>query len=68
MTIYVLGLYAGIYSFFSIKSKFTPPPPITFESKQEEEEYVKKYIEHDQQESHKPKLLRNPYSGITGLN
>jgi hypothetical protein len=63
---YVLGLYVGIYSFFSIKSRFTPPPPITFESK-EEEDYVARYMKHAEQESHKPKLLRTPYAGPSGL-
>lgn len=67
LTMYVLGLYVGIYSFFAIKSRFTPPPPITFESK-EEEDFVKKYIQHMEHESHKPKLLRTPYSGPSGVN
>ena len=64
---YVLGLYVGVYSFFSIKSKFTPPLPITFESKAEQD-YVEKYIKHAEEESHKPKLLRSPFTGQTGLN
>jgi hypothetical protein len=66
MAIICLGIYVGIYAGFSIKGKFAPPKPLTYESK-EQEEYVKKYLEHHEQEAHKPKLLREKYTGSSGL-
>ena len=62
----VLGLYVGVFGAFKIKGALTPPPPITFESK-EEEDYVKRYIAHTEAEEHKPKLLRTPFTGKSGL-
>ena len=61
MTMIMLGLYAGVYGVFALKSRFTPPPPITFESK-EEESFVNAYVQHAHQEAHKPELLRKPFS------
>ena len=62
----VLGLYGGIFTVMKIKSSFAAPPPLTFESK-EEEDYVKRYVAHVQAEEHKPQLLRKPYAGVSGL-
>ncbi len=62
----VLGLYAGVFGAFKLKGALTPPPPISFESR-EEEDFVKRYIAHVEAEEHKPKLLRTPYNGPSGL-
>lgn len=58
----VLGLYTGVFAAFKLKGALSAPPPIAFESK-EEEDYVRRYIAHKEAEEHKPKLLRVPFTG-----
>ena len=55
----MIGIYAGaittLVTMSSLKEK-----KILFESK-EQEDYVKKYVEHAKIEAHKPVLLRTPF-------
>ena len=53
-----IGVFVGVKSYFKFKAK----APISFESP-EEENYVKRYIAHHGKESHKPELLRLPFTG-----
>ncbi|KAJ3127726.1 hypothetical protein HK101_005531 [Irineochytrium annulatum] len=67
VAMYVLFGYAGLFTAWSVYSRFQPKKPIHFQSK-EEEDYVKRYIEHSKHESHKPRLAREAYMGPSGLN
>jgi hypothetical protein len=67
MAIYGLSGFAGIFFALKFYRSFQPRKSVTYESK-EEENYVKRYIEHTKKEAHKPTLLRDPYGGPSGLN
>ena len=58
------SLYMGVKTINSFKPK---RKPVTFEST-EQEDYVKRYIEHTRKELHKPVLGREPYMGASGQN
>ncbi|ORY31570.1 hypothetical protein BCR33DRAFT_703130, partial [Rhizoclosmatium globosum] len=62
------GVFASIFGFYlfsKVKSSFAPRAPILFTSK-EEENYVKRYIHHHHEETHKPLFVRETYSGPSG--
>ncbi|KAJ3219916.1 hypothetical protein HDU67_008445 [Dinochytrium kinnereticum] len=64
----LFGIF-GYFAFFvgrTVYSKLQPKAPIKFESA-EEEDFVKRYIKHTHEEAHKPVLLRQPYTGPSGI-
>ncbi|KAJ3011221.1 UNVERIFIED_CONTAM: hypothetical protein HDU68_001778 [Siphonaria sp. JEL0065] len=63
-----VGVFASIFGLFVANktySSFKPRAPIQFTSK-EEENYVKRYIHHYHEESHKPIFVRESYPGPSG--
>jgi hypothetical protein len=56
-----MGIWVGGITAIVQLQKFKAKPPVSFESK-EQESFVKRYVEHQQHESHKPELLRKPFA------
>ncbi|KAI8913424.1 hypothetical protein EDD86DRAFT_200516 [Gorgonomyces haynaldii] len=67
VALYTIGLYAGIFFTISTLNGMKGPAPVTFESP-EQEKWAKEYAAFKQHESHKPLLLRSPFTKETGLN
>ncbi|KAJ1541534.1 hypothetical protein HK405_010558, partial [Cladochytrium tenue] len=63
----IFGMYVGGYFLYSLSSRMSPKKPVGFSSP-EEEDFVKRYIAHVKSEAHKPLLVRDPYTGPSGLN
>ncbi len=56
-----MGIWVGGITAIVQLQKLKAKPPVSFESK-EQESFVKRYVEHQQHESHKPELLRKPFA------
>ncbi|KAJ3261519.1 hypothetical protein HK103_005354 [Boothiomyces macroporosus] len=60
VVLYTVGIYAGIYYSVTKYNQLKAKPPVSFESKQQED-YVKRYIAHKEHNDHLPALLRTKF-------